>query len=240
MVQVGRRLVRWLISSPGKSSSDSLGRNRHNHNEVYMRALRKYIYHDTHGPVGSSSICYGNWCRLWECQDMSTIHCPRQENGFDCGVFTILSSALIAKGVPMSNMTYTQAVVDHVNVRDRIANIILDSIPPESTLLANWLRQPSTLTAPPAQSTAGQRRPAKRARTALTSDATCVAAPPAAPCRKVRKRKWKVAVCTPRKPAMQLDRKRIPLLLSQPDPVRQAELILPPPRRRKKVQGSSP
>ncbi|KAL7552356.1 hypothetical protein ACHAWF_016576 [Thalassiosira exigua] len=114
---------------------------------------------------------------------MST-HCTRQENGFDCGVFTILSSALIAKGVPMSNVTYTQAVVDHVNVRDRMANIILDSIPPESTLLANWLRQPSTLTAPPAQSTAGQRRPAKRARTTLTSDATCVAAPPAAPCRK--------------------------------------------------------
>ncbi|KAL7536886.1 hypothetical protein ACHAWF_005591 [Thalassiosira exigua] len=51
---------------------DSLG--RHCDNEVYMRSLRKYIYDDTHHSVGPRCICYGDWCCLWECQDMST-HC---------------------------------------------------------------------------------------------------------------------------------------------------------------------
>ena len=49
---------------------------------------------------------------------------PQQENGYDCGVFTIINSYLVARGVPLRRTTYTQSTVTTRSTRRRLAYLL--------------------------------------------------------------------------------------------------------------------
>jgi sentrin-specific protease 1 len=204
-------------------------------NVAYMRALLRYIYDDTHRVVGPDLIDFGTWSRLWRCQDMST-HSPRQENGYDCGVFTVLSAALISKDVPMTGEVYTQALVSHANIRDRFANIILDSIPQETALMASWLQSSAHPSGAPTPLTGGRRKPAKRARTTKAAGPKDGGGRVTTTRRQARRRKRVKSGETKTTIVDLFERKRTPESRSIPHPTCQTELHLPPPRKRKKQE----
>ena len=166
---------------------------------------------------------------------MST-HSPRQENGFDCGVFTVLSAALISNGVPMTGEVYTQALVSHANIRDRLANIILESIPQDAALMASWLQGSANPRGVPTTLTGGRRKPAKRARTNKAGGPKAGGGRVTTTRRQARKRK-RVRSDKPKVTIVDLfERKRTPESRSVPHPICQTELHLPPPRKRKKQE----
>lgn len=72
------------------SHYDSLNRN----GTIYLNALKQWIYdvfNDKHHKIPHSS-----W-QLLQCKD-----CPQQNNGCDCGVFTLLCCSFLSEGMPLN------------------------------------------------------------------------------------------------------------------------------------------
>ena len=206
---------------------DSLG--RHANNSTYMAAMVRYLWDDCRAEEGS--IEYDAWAQLWTCQDMSRSG-PRQRNGYDCGVFTIIGIALALEGVPLTSETFTQDVVDHANSRERIANAILDSIPAEATTLANWLLQPSAA-GRTATATAGGRRRNKRAGHRPSPSVQPHAGGQAiATGRKAKRRRLCHGASTPGAASTRVSRKRKPATEGPLDRFLSEERLTPRPRKR--------
>jgi len=104
---------------------DSMGTVNPTYNR-HLEALRRYLYHDLHKHLPEHSWPpYGAWSRNWRMRNASRLS-PRQLNGYDCGVFTMISSYLLARGVQLARDTYDQEYVDSNNLRHNLALALLN------------------------------------------------------------------------------------------------------------------
>ncbi|EJK64038.1 hypothetical protein THAOC_15270 [Thalassiosira oceanica] len=104
---------------------DSMGTVNPTYNR-HLEALRRYLFHDLHKHLPEQSWpAYGAWSRHWRTRNASRLS-PRQLNGYDCGVFTMVSSYLLARGVHLARDTYDQAYVDSINLRHNLALALLN------------------------------------------------------------------------------------------------------------------
>ena len=124
---------------------DSLGPDRDN--QDYPRHMLQYLY-DVHQCLHPDSVqTLESWQDKWTLVDESD-DCPRQENLYDCGVFTLVNMALVAQGVSLQRSSYSQCLVYRHRTRHRIADMIKESGDTTHTI-ATWLHPRSKQTAAP-------------------------------------------------------------------------------------------
>ena len=96
-------------------------------NNKYLLALRQYLYDEECKTVAPERCPdFEQWRMDWTIRDMSR-HSPRQRNGDDCGVFTILSIYLLSRGVSLSKNSYSQTCVTTRKLRRSIAFALLQA-----------------------------------------------------------------------------------------------------------------
>ena len=102
-----------------------------------------YLFDDAMRTGTDDSPPFEDWTRGWSTTDESN-DSPRQTNGYDCGVFTLLTMYLLMQGVTITSSTYTQNTVYHKDVRRRLAYRIWlsSSVPRPPTGLTDWLQDP--------------------------------------------------------------------------------------------------
>ena len=89
--------------------------------------MRRYLYDEKYKDVAfDQRPDFEQWKTTWAIRDMSSTS-PRQTNGDDCGVFTILSIYLLSRGVQLSRSSYTQACVVSRQLRRSIAFALLQA-----------------------------------------------------------------------------------------------------------------
>ena len=59
----------------------------------------------------------------WTCHDCSE-STPHQDNGDDCGVFTLLAISLLAQGIDVTQSLYSQRMIYRQKCRLRIAYLL--------------------------------------------------------------------------------------------------------------------
>ena len=84
------------------------------------------------------------WKRTWTTQDKSS-QSPKQENGDNCGVFTILSIYLLSRGVQLSRSSYSQACLTSRKLRRSIAFALLQAneLAPASSVVNHFSAAPT-------------------------------------------------------------------------------------------------
>ena len=97
------------------------------HYRRYLWAMRRYLYDEEFKDVAFDQRpnCE-QWKTTWAIRDMSS-SLPRQTNGDDCGVFTILSIYLLSRGVQLSCSSYSQSCVVTRQLRQSIAFALLQA-----------------------------------------------------------------------------------------------------------------
>ena len=103
---------------------DSMGSVNPRHTR-YMEGLRRYLFEDLHKEMPDHQRpSYSEWSRTWRLSNRSR-HSPRQTNGYDCGVFTMISIYLSSRSVILSRETYDQRYVEEANLRHNVALALL-------------------------------------------------------------------------------------------------------------------
>ena len=96
-------------------------------NRKYLLALRYYLYDEECKTVAPERCPdFEQWKADWRIRDMSR-HSPRQRNGNDCGVFTLLSIYLLSRGVRLTKNSYSQLCVTTRKLRRSIAFALLQA-----------------------------------------------------------------------------------------------------------------
>ena len=90
-----------------------------------MADMCRYMYDElTSGIPEEQRPSYNVWKREWSYQDKSR-NSPKQQNGNDCGVFTLVSIYLLSRGVELSESSYDQRAIVRRKVRPNITYLIL-------------------------------------------------------------------------------------------------------------------
>ena len=127
-------------------------------NSLYLETMVQYLYAEYRRQHQEDAQAFEAWSRTWTTIDRSE-ESPLQENGDDCGVFTIVSISLLAQGVRLRRSSYDQRLIDSRKIRRRIAHIAWkDRLNPSAspTQLQRW----ATLGG---ASTATAKKPGKKA-----------------------------------------------------------------------------
>ena len=127
--------------------------------------MRKYLYDEEFkGTLVNDRPAFAVWKQDWDTQNRSG-HSPKQENGDDCGVFTLLSIYLLSRGVQISRSTYDQHIVTHHMLRRSIASALMKAsdITPAGSVASDWTR-PRRTTNPSAGSKKRKREESRVAR----------------------------------------------------------------------------
>ena len=103
---------------------DSTGQKQTN--QVYLTSARRYLYDVHNSGEQENSTTLEEWDQEWCCSDKSA-HSPTQRNGDDCGIFTLVSMALLSQGHLLRNDSYSQDVLLLRQTRRRIAYLIYSS-----------------------------------------------------------------------------------------------------------------
>ena len=97
--------------------------------------MRRYLYDEEYKDVPvEQRPDFEQWKTTWAIRNMSSSS-PKQTNGDDCGVFTILSIYLLSRGVQLSRSSYSQSCVVTRQLRRSIAFALLQAnerAPPSS------------------------------------------------------------------------------------------------------------
>ena len=97
------------------------------HHRRYLWAMQRYLFDEEYRDVAHDQRPdFEQWKTSWAIRDMSSSS-PRQINGDDCGVFTILSIYLLSRGVQLSRSSYSQACVVTRQLRRSIAFALLQA-----------------------------------------------------------------------------------------------------------------
>ena len=115
-VQPKKRIVKLYDSQGTKPANRA--RNR-----VYLRAMKQYLYLLTVNGEGEGEDAMNEWAAEWAFSDAST-RSPVQTNGYDCGVFTIVSMYLLSQGHVLTPGSYSQATVASARIRMNIASMM--------------------------------------------------------------------------------------------------------------------
>ena len=103
---------------------NSSGRKRVNN--TYLTHALHYLYDDYTATSSGATLPFNMWHQPWTTEDRSD-NSPRQGNSYDCGIFTLVSIALLAQGVRLNKQTYSQSIIYGLATRRRIAYIIWSS-----------------------------------------------------------------------------------------------------------------
>lgn len=68
-------------------------------------------------------ISWEDWNEQWTCHDCSESS-PHQDNGDDCGIFTLLAISLLAQGIDVTQSLYSQSMIHRQKCRLRIAYLL--------------------------------------------------------------------------------------------------------------------
>ena len=120
LVPVNHENVHWFLLEADMSSRtvkvyDSLGEDGCGHSR-YTEALCRFL-HDKETEAGRPAD--GPWLVV-DCASGS----PRQNNGYDCGIFTILNGYLLSRGVTVVANAYTQETIRARSTRRRLMYLI--------------------------------------------------------------------------------------------------------------------
>ena len=120
LVPVNHENVHWFLLEADMSSRtvkvyDSLGEDGCGHGR-YTEALCCFL-HDKEREAGRPAD--GPWLVV-DCASGS----PRQENGYDCGIFTILNGYLLSRGVTGLANAYTQETIKARSTRRRLMYLL--------------------------------------------------------------------------------------------------------------------
>ena len=101
---------------------NSSGENHYN--QIYLHAMRRYLHDEMF--KSASPDQRPNITTTWKTQDMSSSS-PRQQNGVDCGVFTLFSIYLLSRGVALTSTSYSQKTLTERKIRQSIAFLLLEA-----------------------------------------------------------------------------------------------------------------
>ena len=89
-------------------------------NQLYLDTMVQYLK-DKYNELTGHPVA--EWTRLWRKIDDSG-QSPRQNNGYDCGIFTLASISLLAQKIPLTTRSYTEAELHLHDTRKRIALLL--------------------------------------------------------------------------------------------------------------------
>ena len=116
LVDVESRLI-CLYDSGGSQTSAK------NTNSRYLRVMKRYLQ-DAEAEVVSRRTEQTTQSGPWTIQNRSGTT-PKQTNGYDCGVFTLVNMSLIARGIRLDQGSYSQETIYRRQTRQHIAPTIL-------------------------------------------------------------------------------------------------------------------
>ena len=103
---------------------DSMGTVNPRYNS-HLEGLRRYLYRELHKNIPEQNWPgYASWSQSWPTRNLSRWS-PKQLNGYDCGVFAVLSTYIMARGVQLSRDTYDQSYMDAAKLRSNLALAVL-------------------------------------------------------------------------------------------------------------------
>ena len=101
-------------------------------NDQYMQTMLRYLY-DVWRETHPATRCdFDQWSGAWTCEDLSS-QTPKQQNGSDCGIFTLISMYLDMQGIQLRRNTYNQQWIYTQHTRRRLAYILWKSRTNEET-----------------------------------------------------------------------------------------------------------
>ena len=139
-VDVESRLI-CLYDSGGSQTSAK------NTNSRYLRVMKRYLQ-DAEAEVVSGRTEQTSQSGPWTIQNRSGTT-PKQTNGYDCGVFTLVNMSLIARGIRLDQGSYSQETIYRRQTRQHIAHIILSISEIAVPLQINGGEPPQTAEAVP-------------------------------------------------------------------------------------------
>ena len=101
-----------------------MGYNKTNLHYLYMVLL--YLYDEKNQGEHNNHITLEDWGEEWTCSGKSS-NSPRQRNGNDCGIFTLVLLALLSQGIWLQTDSYSQDLFCPRQTRIRIAYLIWSS-----------------------------------------------------------------------------------------------------------------
>ena len=130
------------------SSGDQTEAN--NTNSRYLTVMRRYLQ-DAETEVARRSSAQTVNRAPWTTSNRSG-STPKQTNGYDCGVFTLVNMSLLARGINLNSSSYSQETIYRRETRQHIAHVILSisEIPVPVQIIGG--RQPQVETSPPSAS----------------------------------------------------------------------------------------
>ena len=158
-VDVESRRIRLYDSGGSQTSAN-------NTNSRYLRVMKRYLQ-DVEAEVVRGSAEQTTYLGPWTIQNRSG-STPKQTNGYDCGVFTLVNMSLIARGINLDSGSYSQETIYRRQTRQHIAHVILSiseiSVPLQIT--GERPQQPAAVALPAPSSTPLRQRKASATQTA--------------------------------------------------------------------------
>ena len=97
---------------------DSLGKQQSN--DHYLEETLRYIYDATYKDSPQNKPTLDDWRQDWSVSDESD-RSPRQDNGYDCGMFMLISMGLLRNGHNLSRDSYRQSTLRLRSSRRKLA-----------------------------------------------------------------------------------------------------------------------
>ena len=89
-------------------------------NNKYLQAVENYMYDALTTNVEGERQDFNIQKQGWTTTDESGTS-PRQENGYDCGMFTLISMSLLRHGLRLRINSYVQGSLYHRNLHRKLA-----------------------------------------------------------------------------------------------------------------------
>ena len=92
-------------------------------NLIFFKKVLRILYKE-HLIRDGAMMSFESFAGRWTCLDMSNT-CSKQQNGYDCGVFTILNGLLLGQDITPTKVTFTQEQINRLRIRQQLAGMIM-------------------------------------------------------------------------------------------------------------------